>query len=200
MKWVAGRGSEAKQSRECKWSTSLWNCRTEGCVVADLTYRDEVGWLAVLQLDSQPVEVLVAPSHAVLRQVELYPCCLNRNKYKHTFVVLPWRVLCLEYQMKTSFWSRNPSVIILCNCRPTGNTFFSSQVKSMCDVWTIIKKLKQNEHKEMNKKIYCAMFATFWAITFFAWRWQRQHVTCKLLIMPMLLLSMSVFGTSCVHV
>lgn len=46
------------------------------------TYRDEVGWLAVLQLHPQPVKVLVAPSHTVLRQVKLYPCCLKKRKKK----------------------------------------------------------------------------------------------------------------------
>lgn len=99
-RWSELQEGGQRTSRECKWSISLCNCRTEGCVVADLTYGDEVGWLAVLQLDPQPVEVLVAPSHTVLRQVELYPCCLKRNKFRHTFVVL------LEgyYVWNTSFW------------------------------------------------------------------------------------------------
>lgn len=44
------------------------------------TYWDEVGRLAVFQLDPQPVEVLVAPPHAVFRQVELYPRGLKENK------------------------------------------------------------------------------------------------------------------------
>lgn len=44
------------------------------------TYWDEVGRLAVLQLDPQPVEVLVAPPHAVLGQVELYPRGLKKNR------------------------------------------------------------------------------------------------------------------------
>lgn len=38
-----------------------------------VTYRNEMGRLAVLQLDPQPVKVLVAPPHAVLRQVKLCP-------------------------------------------------------------------------------------------------------------------------------
>lgn len=38
-----------------------------------VTYRNEMGRLAVLQLDPQPVKVLVAPPHAVLRQVKLRP-------------------------------------------------------------------------------------------------------------------------------
>lgn len=47
------------------------------------TYGDEVGRLAVLQLDPQPVKVLVAPSHAVLGQVKLYPCGLRKNTHRH---------------------------------------------------------------------------------------------------------------------
>lgn len=47
--------------------------RTGGISVANVTYRNEVGGLTVLQLDPQPVKVLVAPSQTVLRQVELYP-------------------------------------------------------------------------------------------------------------------------------
>lgn len=42
-----------------------------------VTYRNEMGRLAVLQLDPQPVKVLVAPPYAVLRQVKLYPRCLQ---------------------------------------------------------------------------------------------------------------------------
>lgn len=48
------------------------------------TYWDEVGRLAVLELDPQPVEVLVAPPHAVLGQVELYPCGLKKNTHRNT--------------------------------------------------------------------------------------------------------------------
>lgn len=44
------------------------------------TYWDEVGRLAVLQLDPQPVEVLVAPPHAVLGQVKLYPRGLKKHR------------------------------------------------------------------------------------------------------------------------
>lgn len=71
---------EEKQSRECKLGVSRAESRTGGGVVAHSTYRDEVGWLAVLQLHPQPVKVLVAPSHTVLRQVKLYPCCLKKRK------------------------------------------------------------------------------------------------------------------------
>lgn len=46
----------------------------ENCARPDhVTYRNEMGRLAVLQLDPQPVKVLVAPAHAVLRQVKLRP-------------------------------------------------------------------------------------------------------------------------------
>lgn len=54
-----------------------------------LTYRDEVGRLAVLQLDPQPVKVLVAPSHTVLRQVKLYPRCLRKDTHTSASAVLP---------------------------------------------------------------------------------------------------------------
>lgn len=49
-------------------------------LVDDVAYRDEMGRLAVLQFDPQPVKVLVAPPDAVLRQVKLDP---RRLQEKH---------------------------------------------------------------------------------------------------------------------
>lgn len=46
----------------------------------DVAYRNEMGRLAVLQLDPQPVKVLVASPEAVLRQVKLDP---RRLQEKH---------------------------------------------------------------------------------------------------------------------
>lgn len=43
-----------------------------------------MGGLAVFQLHPQPVEVLVAPTNTVIRQVKLYSCCLK--KIKHLFL------------------------------------------------------------------------------------------------------------------
>ena len=56
--------------------------RAVGCVSGRLTYWDEVGRLAVFQLDPQPVKVLVASPHAVLWEVKLYPCRLKKT-YTH---------------------------------------------------------------------------------------------------------------------
>lgn len=47
--------------------------------MTQVTYGDEMGRLTVLQLDPQPVKVLVAPPHTVLRQVKLYPRRLEEN-------------------------------------------------------------------------------------------------------------------------
>lgn len=49
-------------------------------LVDGVAYGNEMGRLAVLQLDPQPVEVLVAPPDAVLRQVKLDP---RRLREKH---------------------------------------------------------------------------------------------------------------------
>ena len=49
--------------------------------VSHLTYWDEVGRLAVFQLDPQPVEVLVAPPQGVFGQIELYPCRLEEETH-----------------------------------------------------------------------------------------------------------------------
>lgn len=46
----------------------------------EVAYGNQVGRLAVLQLDPQPVKVLVAPPDAVLGQVELDPRRLGGGK------------------------------------------------------------------------------------------------------------------------
>lgn len=72
--------------------------------MARFTYGDEVGRLAVFQLDPQPVKVLVAPSHAVLWQVKLYPCCLKKHTHTSAFAVLPGKIQYFHYLIKAQFW------------------------------------------------------------------------------------------------